>query len=175
MIVKGKKVVLRAVEIKDAELLQEMINDEEIERMMWGYSFPVSYHQQVNWIQSLPNDNSVFRAIIEVNEEAIGTIILSNIDLRNGNAQIHLKLAKSSNRGKGYGSDAVIALSAYAFNELRLNCIYCRVNEENIASQKMFTKCGFIKEGKLRSRVYKNGRFFDFYEYSLLKDEMIKY
>lgn len=171
MFIKGEKVLLRAVELSDAGILRQMMNDEDIEKMMWGYSFPVSEHQQVKWIESLSNEKSVFRAMIDVNGTAIGTIILSDIDMRNGNAEIHIKLANACERGKGYGTDAILALVSYAFNELRLNCIYCRVKEDNIASQRLFEKCGFIKEGCLRSRVYRNGRYYDFYEYSLLKSE----
>lgn len=171
MFIKGDRVLLRAIELDDADILRQMMNDEEIERMMWGYSFPVAHHQQIKWIENLSNERSVFRAIIDVEGTAIGTIILSDIDMRNGTAEIHIKLAQISERGKGYGTDAVSALLSYAFNELRLNCVYCRVKEDNIASQKMFQKCGFVQDGCLRSRVYRDGRYYDFYEYSVLKDE----
>ncbi len=174
MFIKGSKVLLRAIEMKDSDLLRTMMNDESIEEMTMGCSFPVAEHQQKAWIEKLPADNSTFRAIIEAEAVAIGTIILSDIDIRNGNAEIHIKLACDSHRGKGYGTDAVLALIKYAFENLRLNCIYCRVKEDNVASQKMFEKCGFTQEGKLRSRVYRNGRFFDFYEYSILKSEFDK-
>lgn len=171
MFIKGEKVLLRAIELSDADVLQAMINDEEIERMMAGYSFPVARHQQLKWIENLSGEKSTFRAMIDVDGRGIGTVILSDIDMRSGTAEIHIKLAQSSERGKGYGTDAVKALLGYAFRELRLNCVYCRVKEDNIASQKMFEKCGFMKEGCLRSRVYRQGRYYDFYEYSVLKSE----
>lgn len=174
MFIKGEKVLLRAIELSDADILRDMINDEEIERMMWGYSFPVAKHQQVRWIENLSGEKSTFRAMIDVDGVTVGTAILSDIDMRSGTAEIHIKLAKASERGKGYGTDAVSALLRYAFNELRLNCIYCRVKEDNIASQKMFEKCGFVKEGCLRARVYRQGRYYDFYEYSVLKSEYNK-
>jgi RimJ/RimL family protein N-acetyltransferase len=174
MFIRGRKVLLRAIELSDAEVLRHMINDEETERMMLGYSFPVATHQQIKWIENLSNEKSVFRAMIDVDGTAIGTIILSDIDMRNGTAQAHIKLASASEKGKGYGTDAMLALLSYSFNELRLNCIYCRIKEDNIASQKLFEKCGFVREGCLRSRVYRNGRYYDFYEYSLLKAEYIK-
>jgi RimJ/RimL family protein N-acetyltransferase len=174
MFIKGEKVLLRAIELSDADILQDMINDEGIEQMMWGYSFPVAKHQQLKWIESLSSEKSVFRAMIDVDGKAVGTTILSNIDMRSGTAEIHIKLAKASERGKGYGTDAVSALLRYAFDDLRLNCIYCRVKEDNTASQKMFEKCGFVKEGCLRARVYRQGRYYDFYEYSVLKSEYIK-
>ena len=42
MFIKGEKVLLRAIELRDADILRAMMNDEKIEEMMWGYSFPVS-------------------------------------------------------------------------------------------------------------------------------------
>lgn len=173
MFIKGKKILLRAIELSDADVLRDMINDEEIERMMWGYSFPLAKHQQMKWIEGLSSEKTTFRAMIDVDGTGIGTVILSNIDMKNGTAEIHIKLAKSSERGKGYGTDAVSALLHYAFYELRLNCVYCRVKEDNIASQRLFEKCGFIKEGCLRARVYRQGRYCDFYEYSVLKSEYV--
>ena len=172
MIIKGKHVELRAIELEDAEMLQRMMNDSEIEGMMWGYSFPVSRHGQVDWIQKQSNDKSTFRAIIDVSGLGIGTIILSDIDMKNGNAEIHIKLADANMRGKGYGTDAVRALTNFALNELRLNCVYCRVHADNIASQKMFLKCGFKQEGVLRSRVFKDGVYHDFNQYSILKSDV---
>ena len=172
MFIKGEKVLLRAIELSDAGILRQMMNDEDVEKMMWGYSFPVSEHQQVKWIENISNEKNIFRAIIDVDGTAIGTIILSDIDMRNGIAEIHIKLANSCERGKGYGTDAVSALVSYAFNVLRLNCVYCRIKEDNIASIKMFKKCGFAQEGRLRSRVFRNGKYYDFYEYSILKSDI---
>lgn len=174
MFIRGNKVLLRAIELHDATVLQTMMNDPEIENMMWGYSFPVSHHQQIKWIESLSNERSSFRAMIDVDGTAIGTIVLTDIDMRNGTAEIHIKLANASERGNGYGTDAVRTLLSYVFDTLRLNCIYCRIKEDNISSQRMFEKCGFTQEGRLRSRVYRNGRYYDFYEYSLLKSEFIQ-
>ena len=173
MFIKGEKVLLRAIELEDAELLREMINDEGIESVARGTSFPVAKHQQIKWIENLPSDNSVFRAMIDVNGKAVGTIILTNIDLRNGTAETHIKIAKQTERGQGYGSDAVLALLRYAFNTLRLNCVFCHVKEDNIPSQKMFEKCGFVKEGVLRQRVFRHGNYFDVFVFSILKDEYI--
>ena len=135
MFIKGEKVLLRAIELSDAGILRQMMNDEDVEKMMWGYSFPVSEHQQMKWIENISNEKNVFRAIIDVDGTAIGTIILSDIDMRNGICEIHIKLANSCERGKGYGTDAVSALVSYAFNVLRLNCIYCRIKEDNIAKK----------------------------------------
>ncbi len=59
----------------------------------------------------------------------------------------------------------------YAFDELRLHCIYARVNDYNLPSRKMFEKCGFKKEGILRGRFYKQGKYVDVFSYSVLKED----
>lgn len=171
MYLKGKMVLIRAIELSDCEMLRKMINDSAVEEMMWGYSFPVSQHKQMEWIEKLTNDNRCFRGIIDVSEKAIGEVILSDIDLKNGTAEIHIKLAYVEDYGKGYGTDTIHTMLKYCFEELRLQCVYCRVKDDNEASKKMFIKCGFVKEGELRSRVYRKGKYYSFIEYSILKEE----
>jgi len=80
-------------------------------------------------------------------------------------------MIKNGGQGKGFGSDALNTITKYAFSELRLNCIYAEVLSYNSISQRTFEKCGFHKDGLLRSRVYKNGEYIDVLSYSILKDE----
>lgn len=171
----GKKVYLRALEQKDCDMLLKLINDPETERMIGGYSFPTSSLAQNDWLINKANGKNVFRCAIVPNDEndAVGTIILSDIDEKNACAEIHIKLLDTA-RGKGFGSDAVNAILKYAFNELRLNCIYSNVVSYNDASKELFEKCNFKQEGILRSRLFKDGNFQDVYSYSILKSEYEK-
>ena len=98
---------------------------------------------------------------------AIGTVILSDIDYKNGNAEVHIKLIKDC-QGKGYGTDIVKAIVKYSFEELRLHCIYSHINEYNVASKAMFEKCGFEKDGIIRDRIFKKGRYHNVFLYSIL-------
>ncbi len=161
MIIKGQDIVLRAIEPEDAEMLLNLINDPETEYMLGGWSFPVSVSNQLKWINTLNDDRGVLRCIIEAKQssKAIGTAILKDIDYKNGNASIHIKICGSDYRGKGYGSQAIKAIINYGFNELRLHCIYAQINEDNVVSLKVFKKCGFTLEGKLKDRLHKNGNY----------------
>lgn len=165
----GNGVFLRAIEEDDAELLFSMINNADIEYMLGGFSFPVSMENQKNWIRQLKNTDTVLRCIIVSKDtgNAVGTIILSDIDYKNGNAQVHIKLGDTF-QGKGYGSESLKLLIKYARDELRLHLIYANINSYNIPSQKLFEKLGFIKEGVLRDRIYKRGQYNDVFVYSLL-------
>ena len=173
MNIQGKNVVLRAISMKDANLLIELINDAETEKMLGGSSFPVSLEGQEKWIAAQAGRTDVLRCIVALkeNEEGIGPVILSDIDTKNGVAQVHIKMDKQRGRGKGYGSDALNAIANYAFDEMRLNCIYADVLEYNTVSQKLFEKCGFHRDGVLRSRVFKGGRYINVVSYSRLKED----
>ncbi len=170
----GEKVVLRAITSEDTNILLELINDPEVEKYLGGKSFPVSKEAQANWIAGLGSRNDCVRLMIAPKErelEAVGTVILSDIDNINGTAQIHIKLSSNVGQGKGFGTDTIKTMVSYAFTELRLNCIYSEVLENNERSQHVFEKCGFEREGLLRHRVYKDGTFINVVPFSIIKGE----
>ena len=174
MIINGKKIILRAMDVEDADLLLDIINDPDTEKMLGGSSYPVSYDMQCEWIKKQKNNNEIFRAIIALQDnmkEGIGTVILNNIDLKNGTAEVHIKMSTQSCRGKGYGPDALNTVVDYAFNEMRLNCVYAEVLEYNTISLKLFEKCNFIKEGVLRERVFKNGKFVNIVSFAKINGD----
>ncbi|WP_350019928.1 GNAT family N-acetyltransferase [Priestia flexa] len=170
----SEDLILRAIELEDMELLKNMINDPNIENMVLGWSFPVSSNQQITWINNLKDDKNNVRFIVDIKDiGAVGLVSLTNIDYKNGTATINIKLNSDEIKQKGIGYKAVILLSAYAFNQLNLNCLIANILNYNIGSQKLFEKCRFTLEGKLRDRIYKNGAYQDVYSYSLLKRDFI--
>lgn len=170
MILKDNEIILRAIEETDAELLRRMLNDPETERMVVGWSFPVSMTDQVKWIQNQKNDSSNKRYTVEVDSQAVGMASLTDIDFKNSVCEFNIKL-DSEAKGKGIGYRVVNMLLRYCFNELNIRCVTAEILDYNIPSQKLFEKCGFKKEGQLRQRVYKNGGYHDLFAYSILKDE----
>ncbi len=172
----GEHIVLRAICDSDAPLLLKIINDPETERMLGGSSFPVSLSAQQSWIQKQAGNNDVLRCIVaeRTHEDiGLGTVILSDIDRKNGIAQVHIKLGLEDCRGKGYGTDAINTIVEYAFNEMRLHCIYAEVLEYNAASQRLFEKCGFHRDGVLRDRVYKCGAYINVVSFSRIKEDTL--
>ena len=170
----GEKTILRAITMSDAPFLNTLINDPETEKMLGGHSFPVSMEAQEKWIAEQMGKTNILRCVIadkRNQSEGLGTVILSDIDTTNGVAQIHIKMDVEKGRGKGYGTDAVRSMVRYAFDTLRLHCVYAEILEYNIPSQKLFQKCGFTKDGVLRARAYKNGKYVDVFSYSILSEE----
>lgn len=168
MIIYGESIVLRAVEESDNAMLLSLINDPDTEMMLGGSSWPVSEAEQLKWFEHQERSRDVLRCIVALKEDgrAIGTIILSDIDQKNATGHIHIKMSKDGGRGKGYATDAVNTMVQYAFEELRLNCIYANILSYNKASIKLFERCGCKRDGILRQRVFKKGRFVDMLAYS---------
>lgn len=168
-----KDIKLRAIEESDLELLLEMINDSEIEKMTGGGGLPVSSIQQRKWFESIQARNNEVRLMIETEQYGtIGIISLTAIDFKNRTSEFHYKLATSVNlKGHGYGTKALISIINYAFNYLNLNCIYSNNIEYNYVTEHIKEKLGFKKEGTLRQRVYKNGKYHNIHVWSILKED----
>lgn len=175
MIIKYEDIILRAIEEEDLELLKDMMNDPEIENMVSGYSFPVSTFQQNKWFQNMQNNNNELRLVIDSEKDgAIGAVMLTDIDWKNRNAAFHLKLCNKKNvRGRGYGTKATKAMIKYAFEQLNLHCLTTNNMEYNATIEALKEKCGFIKEGTLRERIFKNGRYYNTHVWSIINKSEI--
>ncbi|GAB3544275.1 hypothetical protein GCM10027343_19190 [Noviherbaspirillum agri] len=164
MNIRGKKVVLRAPELRDAELLNKWANDPDIWRVLGGWHFPHSSLSTERWISSLNNNSqSSFIFCIETPELGlIGTTNLVQIDWRNRRAEHGIMLGEEEVRGRGFGFDTVMALMRYAFDELgliRLDTGMVAFNERSI---NFYTKCcGWEIEGRRRNWYYRGGRYYD--------------
>ena len=159
MNIKGKKVLLRAIEPEDMEFLRSMINDEEMEHNVIGWSFPVSKYEQQKWFESQVQNKNNIRFIIQTEGKSIGLATLTNIDWKNRKACQGIKLCGYDIKQKGYGTDTVLAIMKYAFEELQLNKLFTTILEENIISRKLYKKCGWTEEGVLKESIFKNNKY----------------
>ncbi len=162
MNIKGRFVTLRAIEEDDLEMLRDMLNDSEMEQYVVGWSFPVSKYQEKEWYIRNINDNANKRFIIDTESDgAVGLATLTEIDWKNKSAFHGIKLANKKNRAKGIGTDAVMAIMRYAFNELGLHRLDGAWFDDNIPSKRLYTKCGWSVEGTRRECIFKGGKFRD--------------
>ena len=172
MNIRGKFVTLRAIEQDDLELLRGMLNDPEMEQLVVGWSLPVSSYQEQQWYESSQLDQRNLRFVIETEEDgALGMATLVDIDWKNRTATHGMKLAKVRHRSKGVGTDTVMAVMRYAFDELQLHRLDGSWFASNAASRAMYMKCGWKEEGIRRSCVYKGGEYRDLTLVGILENE----
>lgn len=169
----GKRVMLRALEREDMEKLREIINDPEVERLVGGWSFPISSYEQEAWYERVIKDRSNLRWAIETKEDGfIGMTGLWEIDWKNRTAFTGIKIGNKNYQGKGYGYDSVMTVMKYAFEELQLERLDGDIIEYNEGSKKLYVdKCGWKQEGIRRRHVFKNNRYYDRIIVGILKEE----
>lgn len=160
MNIKGKFVTLRQMSKSDMQLICDMFNDPELENLVVGWAFPLSIEQQNLWFENNIGDNRNFRFVIETPDDgAIGIATLTDIDWKNRRAYHGIKLANIKRHSKGVGTDAVMAIMRYAFDELGLHRLDGSWFDFNVPSKKLYTKCGWKEEGIKRDYIFKRGEW----------------
>lgn len=179
--ISGQRIYLRAMEKCDMEAYQEMLNDEDISANVVGWSFPVSKAEQDAWFDRVASDqrNRRFSIVLKETDEIVGMLTLSSIDWHNRSATHGIKLLPSCPKGQGIGTDAVLTLMRYAFEEVNLHRLDGSWLECNAASKHLYEKCGWYEEGTKKEAVWRNGRYYDLKiagitkrEYLALKERM---
>lgn len=175
MILKGKKVILRPVTVSDTNRLHRWINDKKINRFL-GTEIPISLNKERKIVRKMSQPSKSYKHfIIETiaTGESIGMMSIHHIDYHNRQAITGAYLVPSY-WGRGYGSDAKMALLKYAFLRLKLNRIVSYVFPHNTRSVAYSLKCGYKKEGYLRENVIKKGKKYDSILLAVLKKDWLK-
>lgn len=171
----GEKVLLRAMEPEDMEMFRDMINDPEIERMVGGWSFPVSRTSQMKWYERVDGDRNNLRFTIQLQDsgQAVGMISLTGIDWKNREGVYGIKLCSKAPKRQGIARDAVWAMMQYAFEELQLHRLTGEVLSYNAASAALWEGCGSKREGLKRQAIFKGGTYHDVIYYGVLYEDFL--
>ena len=163
MNIKGKSVILRAIEEDDLVTLHRWANDYETQDVMGNIHFPSSLDFHRSWFQNLKNEPLNQRFAIQApGAGLIGISSIINIDWRNNHAWHGVMLGDAEIRGKGYGADAVMATMRYAFDELHLERLDGSMIEYNEGSVAFYCgKLGWKEEGRQRNWFFRRGRYWD--------------
>jgi len=163
MNIRGKKIVLRAIEEEDLELLHKWANNPDTQDIMGGIHFPSSMEFHKAWFQSLKGDQLNQRLAIDTPDLGIiGISSIIDINWRNNRAWHGVMLGDADIRGKGYGIDAVMATMRYAFDELHFERLDGSMIEYNTGSYTFYCdKLGWREEGRRRNWFFRRGRYWD--------------
>jgi len=167
-------VYLKELSRKDILLINEWRNDPEIIDFLGGPFRYINIEIEEAWFETyLKNRDKQVRCSIflDSDEKMIGLVSLLDIDHISKSAEFHIMIGDKRNYDKGYGTEATKLMLSHAFNNLNLNRIYLKVLEDNPRAIKIYDKCGFKKEGVLRSAAYKNGSYKNLIIMSILKEE----
>ena len=104
-------------------------------------------------------------------DRLIGTVGLWEIEWSNAVAWLGIGIGQRDDWDKGYGSDALRLILAYAFRELNLYRLTLTVLAYNGRAIRLYERAGFQREGVFRQFGQRDGRRYDMYLYGLLRPE----
>ena len=159
----GRKVVLRAIEEADLPALHVWANDPELAQLEGSWHFPSSMDFHKRWLEVLQNDELNKRFAIDAPDLGlVGLASLMAIDWKNRHATHGIVLGDKAVRGRGYGTDTIMAVMRYAFEELGLERLDTTIIEYNVMSLDVFCrKCGWKEEGRRKRWYFRAGRYWD--------------
>ena len=108
-----------------------------------------------------PHDDPPRFSVVELpGGELAGAALLWAIDSHNRSAHLGLSL-RPSFRGRGLGTDVVLALCEYGFAVRGLHRLQVDTLASNAAMTSAAVRAGFAQEGTLRGADWVNGEFVD--------------
>ena len=172
----GKSVYLRGLEKNDLSNLKKWISDEKVTKFLETGYFPPSdeklFEQYENEMK-LQKDVS-FLVLSKKENIPIGWGGLYEINWIKRSAELRFFIGETKFWKITAALESEKLLLQYAFEKLNLHKVTGGANVENKGSWKIIERIGFVKDGVLRDSVFRNGRYYDVYTYSMLEDEYVK-
>jgi diamine N-acetyltransferase len=169
----GKKVILRAVEPSDIDLLYLWENDVST----WYLSNTIIPFSKFLLEEYIANANldiyttKQIRLMIEIKDtkKTIGCIDLFDFDPFNNRAGVGILICNEE-RNKGYATESLSLFLKYCFDILLLKQVYCNIISDNVESINLFKKFNFEIIGLKKKWIRKNNFWLDEYMLQLIND-----
>lgn len=108
-----------------------------------------------------PHPPDILFAVETLAGEHVGICGLHQINYRHGVALSGIIIGPPEARGKGYGREAALLRTRYAFEALGLRMLISEVFVENTASLRMLARAGYREVARLPRRYWKRGAYRD--------------
>lgn len=171
---RGERVILRAMERADLERLWLFNNDLEVELAGGGdppmpQSLARLQAEFETKVSSGGRDGTSF--VIEADGQCIGHCGLFRFNNTAQTCELGISIGDKRYWGKKYGREAVMLLLECAFRYHNMRRVFLRTDGRNVRGQRAYKACGFVEEGRLRSHVYSNGQYDDMVLMGILREE----
>ena len=171
--IEGKLVRLRAVEPGDAEDAYRWINDREVTRNLMA-RYPFSLEFEKDWVQGAAKRTDYSDLSLAI--ETLDGVHIGHCGLHRGrpedrHAELGIMIGEKEYWNRGYGTDTMLTLVRFAFEQMNLNKVALGVMEFNERAQAVYRKTGFVEEGRAREDYYQDGRYWDIVRMSILRRE----
>ena len=130
-----------------------MVNDmENVEKYLGGAHEPFTQEQEIEWVRKkLENKEQVFSMIVKGSGRFIGNAEL--VDIRDSAAEFGIAVTAAM-QDRGYGTEAVKAVTDYGMKVLGLDRITLKVHPNNSRAIHVYEKCGFEEYHRTDDHIY---------------------
>jgi RimJ/RimL family protein N-acetyltransferase len=157
---------------EDVPLLFPWINNRDT--TLWSAPYhPVSESDHREWAKGvIASSDRAFFVIRRISDDrVVGTCQLHSIHPVHRTAELQIRIGEAADRGRGCGSEAVVLLLRFAFDDLNLHRVQLHVFADNASAIRVYEKAGFVREGLLRQAAHIGGRYVDVVVMGILRED----
>ncbi|MCA1627226.1 MAG: GNAT family N-acetyltransferase [Acidobacteria bacterium] len=171
MELKLKSCSVRSWEWRDRDAIVRHANN----RNVWinlrdRFPHPYTVNDGRRWLEMVVGQKAATNFAIDVAGEAVGGIGFTvQYDVARRSAEIGYWLGEEF-WGRGIATEALIAVTDYAFSNYDVCRLYAHVFDWNRASARVLEKAGYEFEGRMKNSVTKDGQTIDQLMYAVIRE-----
>jgi len=169
--------MLRLLKEKDVDGMLEWMCDDSINCFFQFDSSMLTEQSAREFVKcsiELAREKKSFHyAIVDENDEYLGTISIKNINWQSKAGEYAIGLRKKA-AGKGIAYKATCEILEYAFVNLGLNRVFLNVLADNSKAIRLYEKSGFIFEGIFKEHICIRGERKSLKWYAIMKKEWLE-
>ena len=170
----GKRVNFNKITKNDLKTLQRWRNSSEV----WQYNTQYILLNMINqkqWYDQNIQKNSDRIMFMVTNKigESIGVCGLIHMNPKDKNASVAIMIGEKKYHNKGLGIEILQLLVNYGFTKIKLHRIEAKIFAYNQISVHLFKKMNFKQEVIMRDSLWRQGKWWDVYTFSLIQSGKI--
>ena len=130
-----------------------MVNDiERVEKYIGGWHEPFTEEKEIRWVKKKQEEKApVFSMLEKISGRFIGNVEL--MDVADGAGELGIAVTGEM-QDRGYGTEAVLAVTEYGMKQLKLHRVFLRTNPDNRRAIHVYEKCGFREYDRTAEHVF---------------------
>jgi diamine N-acetyltransferase len=168
---KGERVLLRAVEREDLKRLHELYQNVDLVLLGDGEWEPKPLAAREKRYDNRVADEDKAWFAIEVAGRLIGDLNLHHRDRRSGVSAFGIGIYDPEYLSQGYGREAIGLMLDWAFRIQNYQKIWLDTWATNQRAMRCYQSLGFVEEGRQRRQLFVNGEYVDVVIMGLLREE----
>ncbi|MFC3771297.1 GNAT family N-acetyltransferase [Paenibacillus sp. GCM10012303] len=151
-------------------------NEDDLVFVQQAEQHPENRPYVITWprekhLEAINSEDHLHMVITDPEGRAVGYIIAAGIT--NPNNCVELTRIAITEKGNGYGKEAIRLFQTYVFETLRVHRLWLDVKAHNRIARLLYEKTGFVVEGVLRDCIQVQGTYESLVIMGILENEYI--